>query len=73
MTTARIFQILAVILIGVAAYFLWLGNKDGVFVSLILSGCAYFLNMRFQIKERLNARKDAETAQTETETKEETE
>lgn len=56
MKIARIFQILAVILLGVAAYFLWSANTDGVFVSLILSGCAFFLNMRFQIKERLKAR-----------------
>jgi uncharacterized membrane protein len=63
MKTARIFQILAVILVGVAAYFLWSGNKDGVFVCLILSGCAYFLNVRFQIKERLNAREAAQQAE----------
>lgn len=59
MNIARIFQILAVILLGVAAYFLWLGNRDGIFVSLVLSGCAFFLSMRFQIKERLKNR-DAE-------------
>lgn len=56
MKIEKIFQILAVILVGVAAYFLWSGNTDGVFVSLVLAGCAYFLNMRFQIKERLKAR-----------------
>ncbi|MGI9034850.1 MAG: hypothetical protein ACR2GD_02310 [Pyrinomonadaceae bacterium] len=60
MKTARIFQILAVILVGVAAYFLWLGNKDGAFVALVLSGCAYFLNLRFQIKESLKNRTEAE-------------
>ncbi|MGI8468290.1 MAG: hypothetical protein ACR2N3_07545 [Pyrinomonadaceae bacterium] len=58
MKTTRIFQIAAVILVGVAAYFLWLGNKDGVFVSLVLSGCAYFLNLRFQIKESLKNHKE---------------
>lgn len=61
MKIARIFQILAVILLGIAAYFLWLGNRDGIFVSLVLSGCAYFLSLRFQIRERLKEH----TAQTE--------
>lgn len=82
MKIARIFQLLAVILLGIAAYFLWLGNRDGVFVSLVLSGCAYFLNMRFQIRERiapqLEARKAAaeetpeEAEESETEMPEET-
>lgn len=67
MKTARSFQILAVILVGIAAYFLWLGNTDGVFVSLVLGGCAYFLSMRFQIKERLKARKIIQNPETETE------
>ena len=52
----RIFQIITVILVGVAAYFLWTENKDGIFVALVLGGCAYFLSMRFQIKDRLNTR-----------------
>lgn len=69
MKTARIFVVLAVILVGVAAYFLWSGNKDGVFVALILSGCAYFLNVRFQIKERLKAHEASEN-QEESEEKE---
>ena len=60
MKTHRFFQVTAVILVGIAAYFLWLGNTDGVFVSLVLSGCAYFLNMRFQIKESLKSRAAAE-------------
>lgn len=51
-----IFQILAVILIGFAAVFLWLANSDGVFVALVLSACCFFLNIRFQAKERLTLR-----------------
>lgn len=48
----RMFQILAVILAGVAAYFLWSGNNDGAFVSAV-SGCvSFFLSVRFQVKER---------------------
>ena len=52
----RIFQITAVILIGIAAYFLWSGNKDAVFVSAVLGAVAFFLSVRFQVKERLKQR-----------------
>ncbi|MCA1623290.1 MAG: hypothetical protein LC768_05110 [Acidobacteria bacterium] len=52
----RFFQILAVILIGVAAYFLWRENNDGVFVSAVLGAVCFFLSVRFQIKERLKSR-----------------
>ena len=48
----RIFQILAVILAGVAAYFLWRGNGDGAFVSAVLGAVSFFLSVRFQVKER---------------------
>lgn len=54
----RFFQITAVILIGVAAYFLWSGNKDGVFISAVLGAVAFFLSIRFQVKERLKQRED---------------
>jgi hypothetical protein len=49
----RIFQILAVIFACVAAYFLWQGNKDAVFVTSVLAACALFLSIRFQAKGRL--------------------
>jgi len=52
----RIFQITAVILIGVAAYFLWQGNGDGAFVAAVLGAVAFFLSVRFQVKERLKLR-----------------
>ena len=58
----RIFQILAVILIGVAAYFLWKGNTEGVFVSAVLGAVAFLLSVRFQVKERLK-QKEAEESQ----------
>jgi hypothetical protein len=48
----RIFQIVAVVLAGIAAYFLWVGNKDGAFVSAVLGCVAFFLSVRFQVKER---------------------
>lgn len=59
----RLFQILAVILIGVAAYFLWTGNTDGVFIAAVLGAVAFFLSVRFQVKERLKQREN-ETAET---------
>ena len=52
----RIFQILAVILAGVAAYFLWTGNNDGAFVSAVLGCVSFFLSIRFQVKERNRVR-----------------
>ena len=54
MKIERIFQILAAILVCIAAYFLWMENKDGVFVSLVLAGCSFFMSVRFQAKARLD-------------------
>ncbi len=48
----RIFQIVAVILAGIAAYMLWTGNRDGAFISAVLGCVAFFLSIRFQVKER---------------------
>lgn len=59
MKAERIFQIVAVILAGIAAYFLWNGNKDGAFVSAVLGCVAFFLSVRFQVKER-NQEREAE-------------
>ncbi len=47
---------MAVILAGVAAYFLWAGNNDGAFVSVVLGCVAFFLSVRFQVKERNRVR-----------------
>jgi hypothetical protein len=52
MKAERIFQIVAVILAGIAAYFLWNGNSDGAFVSAVLGCVSFFLSIRFQVKER---------------------
>ncbi len=57
----RTFQIIAVLLAAIAAYFLWSGNKDGVFVSVVLAACSFFLSIRFQAKARLDERKPAST------------
>ena len=54
----RIFQVVAVIFAGVAAYFLWSGNNDGAFVSAVLGCVAFFLSIRFQVKERNRVREE---------------
>lgn len=56
MKIETIFQILAVVLAGAAAYFLWADNKDGAFVSVVLGCVAFFLSVRFQVKKRNRAR-----------------
>jgi hypothetical protein len=53
----RLFQILAVVLIGVAAFFLWNGNWDGVFISAVFGAVCFFLSIRFQVHERIKSRK----------------
>jgi len=50
-----VFQILAVALAVAAAYFLWSGNNDGAFVSVVLGCVAFFLCIRFQAKARTAA------------------
>lgn len=55
-----LFQILAVIFAGIAAYFLWMENKDGVFVAVVLAACSFFMSIRFQSKARLNERENRE-------------
>jgi hypothetical protein len=52
----RFFQIMAVILIGVAAFFLWKGNNDGLFVSAVLGAVCFFLSIRFEVKGRVDQR-----------------
>lgn len=61
----RIFQIAAVILAGVAAFFLWNGNRDGAFVAIALGCVAFFLSIRVQVKER-NRIHDLEREESET-------
>ena len=58
----RVFQILAVILAGVAAYFLWAGNNDGAFVSAVLGCVSFFLSIRMLVKERNRIREDEAAA-----------
>jgi hypothetical protein len=63
----RIFQIAAVILAGVVAFFMWKGDSDWVFPCAVLSACAFFLSVRFRIKNRIKEREIAseETTQSE--------
>ncbi len=51
----RIFQILAVILIGVAAFLLWNNNADAAFPSAVFGAVSFFLSVRFQVKTRLKS------------------
>jgi pilus assembly protein TadC len=55
----RIFQILAVVLAGIAAFFLWQGNGETAFIVVVLGAVSFFLSIRFQVKERIK-RRDAE-------------
>ena len=59
MNLERIFQTAAVILIGVAAFFLWKGNNDGLFVAAVIGAVCFFLSIRFQVQERMEQRKSA--------------
>jgi len=56
MKVDRVFQIVAVILAGIAAYLLWMGNNDGAFISAVLGCVSFFLSIRFQAKERNQVR-----------------
>jgi hypothetical protein len=53
-----VFRILAVVLIGITAYFLWNGNGDAAFVSGVLGAVAFFLSIRFEVKGRLEKREE---------------
>lgn len=57
----RIFQILAVILAGTAAFLLWKENNDWAFVCGVLAVCSFFLSIRFQFKARLKEREATRT------------
>ncbi len=54
----RLFQILAVILAGIAAFFWYRGKTDALFVSAVLGAVCFFLSIRFQVKERLKQKEN---------------
>ena len=53
-------KILAAVLIGTAVYFYNIGQADYTFAAAAVGICAFFLSMRFAIKERLNAAAETE-------------
>lgn len=56
-----VFRILAVVLAGIAAFFLiWRNDAETAFIVAVLGAVSFFLSVRFQVKERLK-RRDAET------------
>jgi hypothetical protein len=56
----RAFQMVAVVLLGAAAYFYSRDDKDAAIAAAVLAVCSFFLNIRFQIKQRVDARRMAE-------------
>ncbi|MCC6329989.1 MAG: hypothetical protein IT174_15860 [Acidobacteria bacterium] len=48
----RVFQITALGLAAIAAYFLWRHNNDGAFIAAVLGCLSFFLSIRAQVKER---------------------
>ena len=51
------FQILAVILAGIAAYFYWIGESERTLVTGNFAACSFFISYRFRVKARLDANK----------------
>ena len=56
----RIFQVLAVVLVGVAAFSLYRGDTDLAFETGVLAACSFFLSYRFQIKDRIAERESVD-------------
>ncbi len=50
------FQILAVILAAIAAYFFYRDNHDAMFAAVVFGAVSFFLSIRFQVKGRLKER-----------------
>jgi hypothetical protein len=53
----RVFQIIAAVLIGVAAFFFWQQNKDIAFVAGVLGCVCFAVSLRFQVKKRMDIQK----------------
>ncbi len=49
-----LFRVAAVVLIGVAAFFYYFGNIDGVFVAAVIGCVAFFLSLRYESKTRVD-------------------
>lgn len=50
----RVFQIMAVVLCGVAVFLWYRENSDWAFASLVAGICMAFISLRFQAKERVS-------------------
>lgn len=66
----QLFQILAVVLAGVAAFFFWQSNSDWAFASGVLAVCSFFLSIRYQYKARIAVRQPAAVVEDEDESDE---
>ena len=56
MNYERLFQLLAVIFGAAGAFFFWRGATDAMFIAGVIGAVCFFLSIRFQTKERLDAR-----------------
>lgn len=56
----KLFQILAVIFIGIAAFFLWRGDYEAVFIAAVFGAICFFLSVRFEVGARVNLRVEEE-------------
>jgi hypothetical protein len=46
-------KIVAVALLGAAAYFYSTGDPDWTFAGVVLAACSFFLSMRFRLKKQM--------------------
>jgi len=56
-----ILQVIAAVLLTIAAFIFWRGDNDWVFAFVVLGICAFFLSMRFRIKARMLQREAEQT------------
>ena len=49
---ARLFQLLAVVLAGAAAYFLWTSQPEAAFVTVVLGVVSFLFGVRTDMKEQ---------------------
>jgi len=55
----RFFQILAAVLVGIAAFFLiWRSDAETAFIAAVPGAVSFFLSLRFQVKARLRKREE---------------
>lgn len=52
----RLFQFFAAVLVVLAVYFYLNGQIENVFITAVFGSLCFFIGIRFQVKERLDAR-----------------